>query len=64
MIPLCFSHVATVVSPFRSSMLHFMVKFLKICEIFFSCEKKNNEVEFVTATILLVVHCLMLMGLL
>jgi len=30
------SHVTTVVSPFRSSVFHFLAK---ICEIFFPCEK-------------------------
>jgi len=37
---LCVSHVAIVVSPFYSSVLHFLAKHSKICEIFFSCEKK------------------------
>ena len=40
MLPLCFSHVATVASPFCSSVFYFLAKLSKICEIFFSCEKK------------------------
>jgi len=40
MLSLCFNHVATIVSPFRSSVFHFLAKLSKICEIFFSCEKK------------------------
>jgi len=48
MLSLCFSHVATVASPFRFSVFHFLAKLSKICEIFFSCKKKNNEVKFVT----------------
>ena len=37
---LCSPYVATVVNPFRSSVFHFLAKLSKICEIFFSCEKK------------------------
>jgi len=43
-----FSHVATMASPFHSSKLYFLVKLSKICEIFFSCEKENNEIKLVT----------------
>jgi len=45
MFSLCFSHVATVVSPFRSSVFHFLAKLSKICEIFFSCEKKTIKLS-------------------
>jgi len=45
MLSLCFSHVATVVSPFRSSAFHFLAKLSKICEIFFSCEKKTMKLS-------------------
>jgi len=48
MLSLCFSHVATVVSPFRSSVSHFLAKLAKVRENFFSREKKNNEVKLVT----------------
>ena len=44
MLSLCISHVASVVSPFHSSVFHFLAKLSKICEIFFSCEKKNKLV--------------------
>jgi len=47
-LSLCISHVATVESPFRSSVFHFLAKLSKICEIFFSCETENNEVKLVT----------------
>jgi len=40
-LPLCFSHVATVASPFRSSIFHFLAKRSKTCQIF-SCEKKKT----------------------
>jgi len=42
------SHVASVASPFRSSVFHFLAKLSGICEIFFSYEKENNEVKLVT----------------
>ena len=45
MLSLCISHVATVVSPFRSSVFHFMAKLFKIYEIFFSCEKKTMKLS-------------------
>jgi len=45
MLSLCISHVATVVSPFRSSVFHFLAKLSKICEIFFSCEKKTMKLN-------------------
>ena len=48
MLSLCFSHLATAASPFHSSVFHFLAKLSKICEIFFSYEKKNNEVKLVT----------------
>jgi len=38
MVSLCFGHVATIASPFYTSVFHFKVKFSKICEIFLSCE--------------------------
>jgi len=41
MLSLCLGHVATVASPFRSSVFHFLAKLSKICEMFFSCEKKK-----------------------
>ena len=43
MLSLCVSHVTTVVSPFHSSVFHFLAKFSKICEIFYSCEKKTMK---------------------
>jgi len=45
MLSLCFSHVAIVVSPFRFSVFHFLAKLSKICEIFFSCEKKTMKLR-------------------
>ena len=45
MLSLSFSHVATVASPFRSSLFHFLAKLSKICEIFFSCEKKTMQLS-------------------
>jgi len=42
MLSLCFNHVATVASPFRSSVFHFLTK---LCEIFFSCEKKTMKLS-------------------
>jgi len=45
---LCISPVASVASLFHSSVFHFLAKLSKICEIFFPCEKKNNEVKLVT----------------
>jgi len=48
MLFLYISHVATVASPFRPSVFHFLAKCFKICEIFFSCEKKTNGVKLVT----------------
>jgi len=43
MLSLCFSHVATVACPFRFNVFHFLTKLSKICEIFFSCEKKTMK---------------------
>jgi len=48
MLSLCISHVTTIASLFPSSVFHFRAKLSKICELFFSCEKKNNEVRLVT----------------
>ena len=45
MLSLCFSHVATITSPFRSSIFHFLAKLPKICEILFSCEKKTMKLS-------------------
>jgi len=45
MLSLCFNHVTTVASPFRCSVFHFLAKFSKICEIFFSCEKKAMKLS-------------------
>jgi len=45
MLSLCFSHVATIASPFRSSVFHFLAKLSKICELFFSCEKKTMKLS-------------------
>ena len=47
MLSLCFSHVATVASQFRSSIFHFLAKLSKICEIFFSCETKTMKLSLV-----------------
>ena len=44
-LSLCFSHVATVASPFHSGVFHFLAKLSKICEIFFSCEKKTMKLS-------------------
>jgi len=45
MLSLGFSHVATVASLFRCSVSHFLAKPSKICEIFFSCEKKTMKLS-------------------
>ena len=45
MLSLCFSHVATVASPFRCSVFHFLAKLSEICEIFFLCEKKTRKLS-------------------
>jgi len=45
MLSLCFSHVAIVESPFRSSVFHFLAKLIKICEIFVSCKKKTMKLK-------------------
>jgi len=45
MLSFCFSHAATVTSPFRSSVFHFLAKLSKICQIFFSCEKKKMKLS-------------------
>jgi len=39
MLSLCFNHVATIASPHRPSVFHFLAKLSKICAIFFSCGK-------------------------
>jgi len=41
-LSLCFSHVVTVASPFHSSVFYFLAK---ICEIFFSYEKKEMKLR-------------------
>ena len=48
MLFFCINHVAIAASPFRSSVLHFLAKLSEICEIFYSCEKENNEIKLVT----------------
>jgi len=45
MLSLCFDHVATVASLFRSGVFHLLVKLSKICEIFFSREKKTMKLS-------------------
>jgi len=45
MLALCFNHVAAVASPFRSSVFYFLAKLSKICEIFFSREKKTMKLS-------------------
>ena len=45
MLSLCVSHVATVASPFRSSVFHFLAKISKICGIFFPCEEKTMKLS-------------------
>jgi len=45
MLSLCFNHVATVASLFRSSVFHFLAKLSKICEIFFSREKRTMKLS-------------------
>ena len=45
MLSLCISHVATVANQFRSSVFHFLARLSKICEIFFSCEKKTMKLS-------------------
>jgi len=45
MLCLCFNYVATVVSPFDSNVFHFLAKLSKICEIFFSWEKKTMKLS-------------------
>ena len=51
MLSLCFSHVATVVSPFCSIVFHFPAKLSKIWEIFFSVWKENNEINLVSKNV-------------
>jgi len=45
MLSLCFSHVATIASPFHTSVFHFLAKISKICEIFLPCEKKTMKLS-------------------
>ena len=45
MLSLCFSHDPTIASPLRSSVFHFLAELSKICEIFFSCEKKPMKLS-------------------
>ena len=40
MLSLCFSHVATGTSPFRSNVFHFLAKLSKI---FFACDRKQGN---------------------
>jgi len=51
MLSLCFNHVATIASPFRSSVFHFLAKLSKICEIFFSCEKKTMKLSLLNKNV-------------
>ena len=44
MLSLCFNHVATVASSFRSTVFHLLGELSKICEIFL-CEKIYNEIK-------------------
>jgi len=48
---LCFSHVATVASPFRSSVFYFLAKLSRIFEIFFSCERKTKKLSFLNKNV-------------
>jgi len=48
---LCSPYVATVGSPFRSSVSHFLAKLSKICEIFFSCEKKKMKLSLLNKNV-------------
>jgi len=43
--PFCFNRVATIASPFRSSVFYFLAKLSKICGIFFSCQKKTMKLS-------------------
>jgi len=45
MLFLRFNHVATIASPFRSSVFHFLAKLSKICKILFSCEQKTMKLS-------------------
>ena len=45
MLSLCFSHVVTEASPFCTSVFHFLAQLSKICEIFFSCDKKTMKLS-------------------
>jgi len=45
MLSLCLNHVATVASLFPSSVFHFLAELSKICEIFFSREKKTMKLS-------------------
>ena len=47
MLSLCFSHVAIVASPFRSSVFRFLAKLLKFAR-FSHVKKKHNEIKLVT----------------
>jgi len=47
-LSLYISHVASVVSPFPSSVFHLLIELSKLCETSFSYEKKTNEVKLVT----------------
>jgi len=56
MLSLCFSHVATIASPFRSSVFHFLAKLSKICEIFFSHEKKTMKLSLLHKNVNTCIH--------
>ena len=45
MLSLCSPYVATIASPFRSSVFHFLAKLPKICKIFFSCAKRTMKLS-------------------
>jgi len=45
MLSLCFNHVTTRASPFRSSVFHFLAKLCEIFKIFFSREKKTMKLN-------------------
>ena len=48
MLSLGFSHVATIASPFFSSVFHFLAELSKICRDFLPMRKENNEIKLVT----------------
>jgi len=56
MLSLCFGHVPTVLSPFCSSVFHFLAKLSKICEIFFSYEKKTMKLSLLHKNVNTISH--------